>query len=197
MKQLFTLLILSLLSGICAAQSNVSAALTGVGIDFSDRVNAPIYQIKGGGDGKVLIEPGIRLGGELYANDITSLKFVQTIKFDCMKKAAFSTQLMLRFRIFKIYKHSLSVGIGPCGFYRQTWENIDGYTDEEIYKSGTIQNKICWLSAEIEYNFYLSKKNDLSFAITHFDPEAVGFAIGIKHWFSRKSSHCNTCPSFH
>ena len=196
-KQLFTLLILSLLSSICAAQSNVSAALTGVGIDFSDRVNAPIYQIKGGSDGKILVEPGIRLGGEIYANDITSLKFVQTVKLDCMKKAAFSTQLMLRFRIFKIYKHSLSIGIGPCGFYRQTWENIDGYTDEDIYKSGSLQNKIYWLSGEIEYNYYLSKKNDLTFAITHFDPQAVGFAIGIKHWFSRKSSHCNTCPSFH
>lgn len=196
-KRLLLAVCICMSATLCMAQSNISAALTGLGIDFGDRTNAPIYKIKADNEGKIQLEPGIRLGGEIYASDITSIKFAQTIKLDCMKKAAFSTQVMLRFRVFKIYKHSLSVGIGPCGFYRQTWEESEGYVEDNVYHSGSFQTKICWLSGEIEYNYYLSKKNDLSFAITHSNPESMGFAIGIKHWISRKSSHCNTCPSFH
>lgn len=195
-KTLATIICLALAPIFAVAQSNISAALVGPAFDFGDRENAALYQIKPDESGRFILQPGIRLGAELYANDITSLKFAQTVKMDCMKKAAFSTQIMLRFRLFKIYKHSMSIGFGPVGFYRQTWENIEGYTDDG-YKNGSIQSKIVWLSAELEYNYYLSKKNDISFAIIHADPKAMGFAIGIKHWFSRKSSHCNTCPSFH
>lgn len=181
---------------LCAAQSNISAAVGGLGADFGKRVNAPLYKIKADDEGKILLEPGLRLGGEIYASDITSLKFAQTIKIDCMQKVALSTQVMIRFRLFKIYKHSLSLGIGPCGFYRKTWEDVEGYIDDDVYHNGNFQTKICWLSGELEYNYYLSKKNDLSVAIVHGNPEGVGLAIGIKHWISRKSSHCNTCPSF-
>ncbi len=180
---------------MCNAQSNISAALTGLGADFGDRENAPLYKIKADDNGKILVEPGIRLGAELYANDFTSLKFAQTIRMDCMKKAAFTTELMLRFRLFKIYKHSLSIGFGGAAFYRKTWQDIEGYKDDG-YKNGTLQNKVL-PTAELEYNYVICKKNDLSFAVTHFGPKAVGFAVGVKHWFSRKSSHCNTCPSFH
>ncbi|MBR6177403.1 MAG: hypothetical protein IKQ70_05905 [Bacteroidales bacterium] len=197
LKGIIAAAILCVSAGLCTAQSNISAALTGLGADFGDRENAPIYKIKADDAGKILLEPGLRLGGEIYASDITSLKFAQTIKIDCMQKAAFSTQVMLRFRLFKIYKHSLSIGIGPCGFYRQTWEDEEGYIDEGVYHSGSFQTKICWLSGELEYNYYLSKKNDLSVAIVHGSPEGIALAIGIKHWISRKSSHCNTCPSFH
>ena len=181
---------------LCAAQSNISAALGGLGADFGSKKNAPLYKIKADNDGKILLEPGIRLGGEVYASDITSLKFAQTIKLDCMQKIAFSTQVMIRFRLFKIYKHSLSLGIGPCGFYRQTWEDIEGYIDDEVYHNGSFQTKVCWMSGELEYNYYLTKKLDLSVAVVHGNPEGIGLAVGIKHWISRKSSHCNTCPSF-
>ncbi|MCQ2973549.1 MAG: hypothetical protein MJ211_01915 [Bacteroidales bacterium] len=189
-------LILCVYSNICLSQSNLSVAVTGLGFDFGDCENAAIYKIKANDNGKTILQPGLRFGGEVYATPSTSLKFAQTCKIDCMKKMAFSSQIMLRFRIFKIYKHSLSFGFGPTAFYRQTWEGFDGYIDEGIYKSGNFQNKVCWLSAELEYNYYISKKNDISFAITHLDPEAMGFAIGIKHWITRKSNKCGTCPSF-
>ena len=81
--------------------------------------------------------------------------------------------------------------------FQGPWEDTEGYVEDNVYHGGSFQTKICWLSGEIEYNYYISKKNDLSFAIVHSNPESMGFAIGIKHWISRKSSHCNTCPSFH
>lgn len=179
------------------AQQNLSFGLFGPGLDLGDRENSAIYKIMPS-DGKAgIMEPGIRVGAELYATPATSFKLVQSVKIDEMEKFAFSTQIMIRFRLFKVYKHSLSFGFGPQAFYRQTWKGIDGYIDEGVYEGLNMQKKISWLSAELEYNYYINKHNDLSFSIIHLNPEAVGFAVGIKYWLTRKSNHCNTCPSFH
>ena len=195
------IIILSIFLAICCkstfSQSNFSVGLTGLGVDFGDCDNAEIYKLKVGSNGKIVLEPGLRFGAEIYASPITSLKFVQNVRFDSMEKIAGSTQIMLRFRLFKVYKHSLNIGIGPQVFYRQSWQEIDGYIDEKIYESGAAQYKICWLSGELEYNYWITKKCDLSFAINHLSPEVASFAIGVKYWISRKSNKCNTCPSFH
>ena len=187
---------LGLIAG-AMAQSNISLDFTSIGIDFGDGVNAPIYKLKAGDGGKAILEPGIRLAGEVYNTDVVSLKAAQTIRFDEMKKLAMSTQVMLRFRMLKIYKHSVNIAIGPQLFYRKTWQSESGYTDEGLYKSGQFQTRMNWLSGELEYNYYINKHNDLSLCIMHLNPEAMGFAIGFKHWISRKSNKCDTCPSFH
>lgn len=179
------------------AQSNIGLDITSIGFDFGDGENADIYKMKVGDGKSTLMEPGLRFSGEVYASDITCLKFAQTLRFDSMNKLAMSSQIMLRVRIFKIYKHSLGIGVGPTAFYRQTWENEPGYSDKGVYSSGSMQTKVNWLSAEMEYNYYLNKHNDLSVCLIHLNPESMGIAIGFKHWISRKSNKCNTCPSFH
>ena len=197
MKRFLLLSILIALTVRVLGQQNVSIGLIGPGFDFGGRVNSPIYETMPGDDKVLIMEPGIRFGVELYATPATSFKLAQAARIDCMKKMAFSTQIMIRFRLFKVYKHSLSFGFGPTAFYRQTWEHIPGYTDENLYKgSSTMQHTINWVSAELEYNFWISKYNDLSFCVTHQNPDAMGFAFGLKHWFTRKSNKCSTCPSF-
>lgn len=197
-KILFSILATIVAIYSCHAQSNISIGVTGFGFEFGDAENASIYKLKIGDGTKALLEPGIRLGAEVYATPATSIKFAQTFRIDEMQQIAMSTQAMIRFRIFRIYKHSLSVGIGPTAFYRQTWQDFDGYVDEGVYTGHhKFQGKISWLSAEVEYNYVISKYNDLSFCVTHMNPESMGFAIGFKHWFSRKSNKCGTCPSFH
>ena len=196
-KKFFLLIIIFLGCGKVFAQSNLSCSFTGLGVDFGDCKNAEIYKLKISDNGKTIFEPGLRFGAEIYASPVTSLKFVQGVRMDCMQKIAGNTQVMLRFRLFKIFKHSLNIGVGPQVFYRQTWEGIDGYVDEKIYESGSCQYKICWLSGELEYNYWITKKLDLSFAFTHLSPEVASFAVGVKYWITRKSNKCNTCPSFH
>ncbi len=186
---------------ICAAaslaQSNLSLDFTSIGLDFGDGENVPIYKLKASENGKTILEPGIRLAGEAYSSDVVSLKVAQTIRMDEMHKLAMSTQLCVRLRLMKIYKHSINIAVGPQIFYRQTWQSEAGYIDEGVYKSGSFQSKMTWLSGELEYNYYLNKHNDLSICIFHLNPEAAGVAVGFKHWISRKSNKCNTCPSFH
>lgn len=203
MKNIFKLFfVLSLLTVFCSplkAQQNISVVLIGPGLDFGDRENSAIYKTMPGEDKILLMEPGIRFGAEVYGNPATSFKFAQSVRYDSMHKLAFSTQIMIRLRLFKVYKHSMNFGFGPSVFYRQTWSEIDGYTDEKLYEqktNGKFQTRINWVSAELEYNYEISKLDDFSFSIIHLNPEAMGFAFGIKHWFTRKSSHCNTCPSF-
>ena len=185
-----------LASTFASAQSNISLAFTGFGFDFGKGVNAPIYKQKISDGKNPLFEPGLRLGVEAYASPATSIKAVQTVRYDAMKKVAMSSQVMLRFRIFRAYKHSLSFGVGPTAFYRKSWSAEEGYTDEGIYDDGTMQHKIAWLSTELEYNYVIGHYTDLSFAMTHMNPQGMGFALGIKYWFTRKSNKCGTCPSF-
>lgn len=179
------------------AQQNISFLLFGPSFDLGDRENSAIYKTMPGEEKAFMLEPGVRFSVEVYATPGTSFKFVQTARFDSMHKLSFSSQMMIRFRLFQVYKHSLSFGFGPTAFYRQSWAEIDGYIDEKLYETKrTIQTRINWASAELEYNYVISKLNDISFAVLHHGPEAIGFGIGLKHWFTRKSSHCNTCPSF-
>lgn len=193
---LAALCVILLASSAALAQSNISVAFTGFGFDFGKGENVAIYK-RSISDGKnPVFEPGLRIGAEVYATPATSVKAVQTFRYDVMARVSMSTQLMFRFRIFKVYKHSVSLGVGPTAFYRKSWSDIEGYADEGIYEDGSMQHKIAWLSTELEYNYIIGKYTDVSFAMTHMTPKGLGFALGIKYWFSRKSNKCGTCPSF-
>jgi hypothetical protein len=178
------------------AQCNVSAAFTGFGFDFGKGENVGIYKRKISENKSPIFEPGLRFGVEVYASPATSLKAVQTFRYDVMNRMSMSSQIMLRFRVFRVYKHSVSLGVGPTAFYRKSWSDIDGYVDEDIYHDGSMQYQIAWLSTELEYNYVLGRDWDASFALTHMHPKGMGFAVGMKYWFTRKSNKCGTCPSF-
>lgn len=197
MKKTITCIIaiLCIISTQAKSQSNISLLLTGIGYDFSDRKNVNIYN-RNIADGKIVADPGLQFAFEVYSGDITGIKFTQSANLDACNKIAGATQIMLTFRLFKIYKHSIHLGIGPKAFYRQTWQNINGYINDDIYQNGDVQYKICWLSGELDYNYRLDKKNDITFCIGQTTPVSAGVMIGIKHWFSRKSTNCITCPSF-
>lgn len=194
--KLLTILIICL-SSICGySQANISFQLIGLGVDFGKKENVDLYQTKVA-NGNILLEPGLKIGLEAYASDITSLKFVQTARLDACNKLAGSTQILLRFRLFKVWKHSLNIGIGPQAFYRQSWSDIENYQNEKTYKGLDFQYKIMWISGEIEYNYVMNKKWDFSFSLLHQNPTTLGIGLGAKYWFTRKSNRCNTCPSFH
>jgi len=178
------------------AQYNMSFAFTGFGLDFGKGYNVPIYKRNISNGKNPIFEPGLRIGFEVYASPATSLKAVQTFRYDVMAKLAMSTQLMLRFRVFRAYKHSVSLGVGPTCFYRQPWSKEAGYVEDGVYDNGKMQRKIAWLSTELEYNYVIGRFTDISFALTHMNPQGIGCAIGIKYWFTRKSNKCGTCPSF-
>jgi len=179
------------------AQSNFSARLITFSVNPFDTINNKIYTKKITQKGLFTFEPGVNISFELFGNDYTSAKISQSVRLDACSKFAGSSQILLRLKKEKKWKHSLTAGIGPILFYRKTWENIEGYTNQEYYYSNSqLQHSVMWLSAEIEYNLYLSKHADLCLTLNHLAPRSFGMLIGYKYWISRKSSHCNTCPSY-
>lgn len=178
------------------SQSNFSIRATSVIFNPLDTLNCDIYKNKISSDGFLTFEPGLNFAVELFGNDVTSAKLSQSLRLDACSKLCGTTQLLLRFRLLKKWKNTLTAGIGPVFFYRQSWQDIENYEQETYYNSNSMQSSVMWLSGEIEYNFYMSKHSDLSISINHISPRAFGILVGYKYWFSRKSNKCNTCPSY-
>jgi hypothetical protein len=197
-KTLFLITVFLLFHSIkLFSQSNISARLTSICVNPIDTINNSVYKNKITKNGLLTIEPGLAFSAELFGNDFTSAKLSQTLRLDACSKIAGSTQVLLRFRLLKKWKSTLTAGIGPIYFFRQTWGNVEGYTNEEYFlTSSSTQHAVMWFSGEIEYNLYLSKHADLVVTANHLSPRSFGILIGYKYWFSRKSSKCNTCPSY-
>jgi len=198
MRNFFLFFILFLSGGALCAQSNVSFKLTTLSYQFSD-VQSELAKLKLSPKGKLAIEPGLIFSFEGYASSNAAIKISQAFLLDKAVHLAGFTQMMIKFKVAKSFKHAFYIGIGPIFHYRQTWENMDNYIDESIYTTSLDwQHKFSWLSGELEYNYYLSKYADLSISFNHIQAESVGLAVGIKYWLSRTpKNHCISCPSFH
>ncbi len=185
---------------ITKGQKNISFKLLSITTNQFENRNSSIYKSKLTDNGKFTFEPGILFTYEVYANQNSALKINQALYNDrCSKLAGFS-QILVKFRLGRIWKHSFSIGIGPILHYRKDWSDIEGYQDENLYKVWSDwQQRFSWISGEFEYDFYLNKKGDLSISINHIHAEGISLAIGYRHWISKKSKKkrgCVSCPLF-
>lgn len=182
------------------SQSNISLKLSTLSYQFSE-AQPELVKIKLSSDGKLAIEPGLIFAYEAYASSNTAIKLSQSLLLDKALRLASVSQILIKFRLAKSFKHSVYLGIGPVFHYRQSWTKFENYTDEPVYnQSGDWQYKLSWISGEIEYNYYLSKYTDLSVSINHIQAESVGIAVGLKYWISKtppKKRGCVSCPGLH
>ncbi len=196
----FAIVFIGLSTYFAKSQSNVNIKLTTLSYQFTDN-NTELAKQKLGASGKLAFEPGFIFSYESFATPAASLKVAMALYYDKASKMAGFPQVMIRFRLFNAYKHSLSMGFGPAFYFRQTWAYLDGYQDDGIFtEAGDWQYKMAWLSGELEYNYYISKNANLSVSLNMINPESVGLAIGYKYWISKKPKRkrgCVTCPSFH
>lgn len=191
------LIIILLIPIIANCQSNISAKLSTIVVNPFEDPNKPIYINKIDNDGLLTIEPGLQLSAEFFTYESTSIKIIQTFSNDQINYMDFSTQLLIRVILYREKRNSLLIGFGPIIHFRQNWNTFPNYQSEGIYKqTGDLQYKFSWISGEIEYNYLINRNFDLSVSANHFHPQAFGLLIGGKYWFSRKSRHCNTCPSY-
>lgn len=191
---LFTIL----LTNIFFAQTNIGVKIIPFGINSYSDINAINYTTKLTSDGFVTFEPGFQFSGEYFGKNNTSIKFIQEFNRDQMKHLSGFSQILVKYK-YSFDKHnSVSFGIGPNFHFRKTWADVLDYQDEGIYKtSGKIQYKANWFSGEIEYNHYVNKKKDFSISVNHLHPNSIGIFFGYTFWITRRSNHCQTCPSFH
>ena len=180
-----------------AQKSNFSIKLIPVSYNPFDTPNYRIIKHKITKDGLLTLEPGLQIGYEIFGNEYTSFKITQSIQYDALSKFMGATQIMLRRRLFKKWKNSVFLGIGPVFYIRQTWQSINGYYPEEYYHTAnSIEYYLMWLSGEIEYNYTFKKNSDITISLNHIAPRSFGILIGYKYWFNRKGVGCKTCPSY-
>ncbi|MBT3207062.1 MAG: hypothetical protein HN704_14860 [Bacteroidetes bacterium] len=152
-------------------------------------------------NGNFLFEPGLLLSYEYFVNDfLVSLRFQQGIFYDANSRIEGISQISLRARILQIWKHSLNIGIEPTIFYRQSWVGLKNYDLNDGFSNSTdLQYKLQILNADIEYNFYLNRKTDLSISLNYVEPARIFIATGMRYWISKKLKKrkpCNSCPTF-
>lgn len=202
LRHLFSLFLLLLIffNNTITAQNSVSFKANTLTYQFTD-TQPELANLKLTNDGKLAIEPGVIIAYEAYATSNTALKLSQAVIFDKTGHLAGATSAMIKFRLLKSFKHSIYAALGPTLHFRKNWADMDEYIDEPIYNStDEWQHKISWLSAEIEYNYYLNRKMDLSISLNHIQAESIGLAVGVKYWINkkpRKKRGCVSCPGFH
>jgi hypothetical protein len=198
LKDIIFVSIFLILSNLLLSQSNISLKLSTLTYQFTD-VQPELAKLKLSQNGQFAFEPGLIFAFEGYATSNTALKISQAFLIDKALHLAGSTQIMVKFKVAKSFKHAFYIGFGPIFHYRQTWANMDNYIDEPVYKTSLDwQHKFSWLSGEIEYNYYLSKMTDLSISFNHIQAESIGLAIGFKYWMSRTTKkRCISCPGLH
>ncbi len=197
MKKLFLSFIISILIGSLSAQSNYSFRFSTVVFNPLDTLNRPIYISNLTKNGLLSLEPGIYMGLELFGNDYTSVKFAQSVRLDPCFKIMTTSQIFLRYRLFKRWKNTMTISVGPVLFIRGTWKDLTGYYQQEYYQNTLyFQNSVMWFSAELEFNRHVSKHGDFVVTLTHMSPHSAGILIGYKYWMRRKAKRCGTCPGY-
>lgn len=115
---------------------------------------------------------------------VHAVRLQQAVYADCSGSLAGFTHIGWRGLIFQKGKHSLNGGIGPTLVYRRDWNRLEGYEDDGYFnRRGEWQYKFYWYAGELEYNYKLSDKTDLSLNLIPGIPELISFGIGARQRF--------------
>lgn len=116
--------------------------------------------------------------------DVISVRVEQGLYSDCASSLAGFTHIGWRGQIFRAGKHSLNGGFGPTLVYRRDWNRLEGYEDDGYFnRSRNWQYKFYWYAGELEYNYRLTKQNELSVNLVPGVPELVSLGVGFRRSF--------------
>ena len=199
LKRILIITSLIIITLAANAQKDFSIKAYGTTADFWDKHNPAIYPGKLDETGRYLLEPGIVMSFESYSSfhELFAFEIVQGLYFDAAQQFAGFSHFGVRRKFLQIWKHSVTIGFGPTFHYWQSRDNLAGYErDESITNNYGWEYRFAWISGELEYNFYLSKKSDISVAIYNIHPTAFTLAIGYTYWITRKQSKNCNCPGY-
>jgi hypothetical protein len=184
-----------------AAQSNVSLKYFGLTMHpFGDQT-AYLQPYKLDDNARFVLNFGGFGSYEKYVwEEIISVKAMQGVFTDCSAGLAGITHLGLRVSGEK-GRHRLGIGIGPTLFYREDWNRFDGYKDSGFLRRtdhkwlGPIQYKFFWYGLEMEYDYRLGKRTDLSVGFTPGFPFVFTWSVGAKYWINKDFKKTGTLVS--
>ncbi len=196
--KIISILILFFFSfGISSAQSSFSARLISVTAHPFAKENLSWHQNKIDKLGYLTFEPGLILSYDKYLIKKFSLRISTSAMKDRFNGVSGYSQIILKLKALKQFKHYLFLGLGPSVFYETNKFNNPNYTNEENFNlSNNTIYKFFWLSGMIEYNYYVSKKMDLALTLNHIHPHSIALTVGIRFELPDPNGKGCDCPSF-
>ncbi|MBO6516108.1 MAG: hypothetical protein JJ975_06130 [Bacteroidia bacterium] len=140
-----------------------------------------------------VLNSGLFVGYEKFVyQDLVSVKFIQGALSDCSKGLALVSHLGVRGTLYQTPLHRLSVGLGPTYIVRESWKRFgnqyesSGFFNEANWdRWGLVQWKFIAYGVDVEYDYCIRKRDNLSISITPGLPLANIISIGWKHWIGK------------
>ncbi|GAB2541835.1 hypothetical protein GCM10027189_26150 [Rufibacter soli] len=189
MKKWIFLLVFSFASLLTQAQGkhNLNVKYFGLTLHPKGDNNAELMPLNPDGKGYLVLNVGGSVGYEHFlVPGKISLKAIQALYADCALRFAGFTHLGVRAVIFDIGRHSLNGGLGPTLVFRRNWSELEGYTLSSSFFGGNPQDKwqykMVWYAGELEYNYRLTPRTDLSTSFVPGYPNIMSLSFGVRYW---------------
>ena len=179
------------------SQNSLSARIITVSTHPFAESNLALHKNPIDNSGYLTFEPGLVFSYDRYLFKKFSFRFSTALMNDRFNLLAGYSQILLKYKILKYYKHSLYLGFGPAIHYETDKTFIENYVNEDNYSIvNNTMYKISWLSGLVEYNYYLNKKTDLALALNHIHPRTIAISIGVRFDMPDPNGKGCNCPSF-
>ncbi len=179
------------------SQSSLSTRLLTLSYHPFAEQNLPLHQNTIDNNGYITLEPGLIFSYDRYIAKNLSFRISTAIINDRYNTLAGNSQIILKYKILKYYKHSLYIGFGPAVFYETEKSTIENWVNEDNYKlANNTLYKFGWLSGMIEYNYYISKHLDFALTLNHTHSKSFAISAGVRFDLPDPDGKGCDCPSF-
>ena len=191
-KTIFQSLVFCLITCSCYSQTTFTLKYFGVTVHPTGDRTAALQPYKLDKNAHVVANFGAFVGMEKFVyKKYISVKVIQGLFTDCSAGWCSVTHIGGRMLCYEKPKHRIYLGLGPAFMFRDSWTRFgDAYESSGFFNVsdtrtfGTIQYKFLPASLELEYDWVVTPKNQLSVSFTPGIPLACILSVGWKHWFS-------------
>ncbi len=183
------------------SQSSVGLKVSGPTFHSKWNQNPDMFENRITKDGSVIMEPGYQLNFQKFIHlTVLSIEFRQGIHSDAAAKMAGHVALGLRWKFFHFKRHSFSISAAPVYAFRENWNEIPQYIEDNIYVDNNKYQYKFLFGSELEYNIFVGKRSDISFSLMYNNSyNSLTFGVGYRFWINpfvnMKDDKCVSCAS--
>lgn len=196
MKKLFLAIFIISFSGGSSAQKNINLEFVGLTIHPAGDPTAHLQPNKLDDRARFVVNYGAVFTYEHFIlGDVLAVKGLQSILADCSAGWASISHIAIKGMVIRQPKHRLGISLGPAFMMRESWNRFDSYESSGFLHEansnllGEIQYRLFPIAAEIEYDYQIHPKGDLTFSIVPGVPMAFTFGLGFKYWIDKDFKH--------
>lgn len=182
---------------ISNSQSSFSVRISTISAHPFAKHNLVLHQNPIDNKGYLTFEPGIIFSYDKYLANKLAFRISTAVHKDRFNTLSGYSQILIKYKAIKYYKHSLYLGFGPAIHYETNKLGTLNYVNEDKLKiSNNTMYKIAWLSGMLEYNYYYSKKMDFALTLNHIHTRSIALSLGIRFALPDPNGKGCDCPSF-